>query len=133
MNSWKKVESKVEHTRSAGVTRTASSGVPLLFVLLGCDPAWSVQGRVTDKAGTPLESVHVTLSCFSNESFVSDASGQLDGKGYGSIDRDCVVRYSKPGFRAVSARAYDMCQSWHSLLIGGCRQLDLSGPLEKGP
>ncbi len=133
MTSWKRVESKVEHTRSAGVTRTGRGVVPLLLVLVGCDPAWSVQGRVTDTAGTPLEGVQVTLSCFSNESFVSDASGQIVGKGYGSIDRDCIVRFSKPGFRAASIPAYDVCQSWHSRLIGGCRQLELSRPMEKGP
>ncbi|APR86175.1 Hypothetical protein A7982_11524 [Minicystis rosea] len=102
--------------------------LPALAIVLSafaaaCDPAFWLTGTIKSPAG-PLAGAEITLACpgYTTQPVTSSADGRITFHQVPSIDPECRVRITKPGFRAHEITVASICHSHFGLT---CRQATL--------
>jgi hypothetical protein len=122
-------------------TQTHRRGALLLSVsiaiagLTGCDPAYTITGRVHAKGGGPIAGAQVQTVCPDNQpplpSGTSDANGKLDVRDLGGFRDDCVVKVSAPGYVPLEFPVTDICTNRSR--FWGCLGIDIDAELVAAP
>lgn len=85
-----------------------------VFLLVGCDPGWSVQGVVIGPDGMAVPGARVAFECPSGHAdapVTTDAQGrfELGGVGRATESARCTLAVSKAGFAERRLPATDAC------------------------
>lgn len=89
--------------------------VALLALLsaTGCDPTYSVSGKVVEASGAPVIGATVTKACPSGRTEVETTTGSgeftFGGVGGSFEAPKCSLRIEKAGFKTQTVRTTDVC------------------------
>jgi hypothetical protein len=83
----------------------------LAVLLVGCDPAFTIQGDVTDPAGRPIAGARAVFTCWSTDpnTVETDASGHFKYERIGVFGQDCAVEIRLAGHGEASFPVMENC------------------------
>jgi hypothetical protein len=83
----------------------------LAVLLVGCDPAFRIQGDVADPAGHPIAGARAVFTCggADQDTIETDASGHFDETRIGVFGNDCAVEIRLAGHGTGSFPVMENC------------------------
>ena len=82
----------------------------LLACVAGCDPGWTVRGRVVDPAQRAIANAFVIHRCPGTDAIITARTGADGEFGFGqigSIDKRCSVEVRADGYRVAALALRD--------------------------